>query len=208
MAGVGQRSMTSQYISGWRKTMKRSLCWLIPVTVTLVLLAACVAPPTPVVTTSPGHTDERVVTGYPDRLGRSRPLLRFRGDWAAFEAETGHKVVFNFGSTGQLAQQIEQGAPVDLFAAANVSFIDDLAQQGLIAARHSAVVRPWPDHAVDTRRQPVADYAGGAILHGPRSPASPSPTPITRLTASPRARPCRQPVCGRRCSLSWCLARM
>ena len=49
-----------------------------------------------------------------------------------FEAATGHKVVFNFGSTGQLAQQIEQGAPVDVFAAANVSFIEDLERQGLI----------------------------------------------------------------------------
>ena len=49
-----------------------------------------------------------------------------------FEAETGNKVVFNFGSTGQLAQQIEQGAPVDLFAAANITFVDELAQQGLI----------------------------------------------------------------------------
>ena len=52
----------------------------------------------------------------------------------AFEAETGYAVVFNFGSTGQLAQQIEQGAPVDLFAAANVSFIEDLERQGLILA--------------------------------------------------------------------------
>ncbi|MCU0500552.1 MAG: molybdate ABC transporter substrate-binding protein [Anaerolineae bacterium] len=49
-----------------------------------------------------------------------------------FEAETGHKVVFNFGSTGQLTQQIEQGAPVDVFAAANVSFVEDLERQGLI----------------------------------------------------------------------------
>lgn len=49
-----------------------------------------------------------------------------------FEAETGHRVVFNFGSTGQLAQQIEQGAPVDLFAAANVSFIEELARQDLV----------------------------------------------------------------------------
>jgi molybdate transport system substrate-binding protein len=49
-----------------------------------------------------------------------------------FEAETGHKVVFNFGSTGQLAQQIEQGAPVDLFAAANISFVEELERQGLI----------------------------------------------------------------------------
>jgi molybdate transport system substrate-binding protein len=49
-----------------------------------------------------------------------------------FEKETGTKVVFNFGSTGQLAQQIEQGAPVDLFAAANVTFVDKLEQKGLI----------------------------------------------------------------------------
>jgi molybdate transport system substrate-binding protein len=49
-----------------------------------------------------------------------------------FEKQTGTKVTFNFGSTGQLMQQIEQGAPVDLFAAANVSFIDELEQRGLI----------------------------------------------------------------------------
>jgi len=48
-----------------------------------------------------------------------------------FEHETGIKVTFNFGSTGQLAQQIEQGAPVDLFAAADVRFIEALEQKGL-----------------------------------------------------------------------------
>ncbi|MFL6257356.1 MAG: molybdate ABC transporter substrate-binding protein [Pyrinomonadaceae bacterium] len=49
-----------------------------------------------------------------------------------FERQEGTKVIFNFGSTGQLAQQIEQGAPVDLFAAANVSFIEGLEQKSLI----------------------------------------------------------------------------
>ncbi len=49
-----------------------------------------------------------------------------------FDEETGVRVTFNFGSTGQLAQQIEQGAPVDLFAAANVSFVERLEQRGLI----------------------------------------------------------------------------
>ena len=49
-----------------------------------------------------------------------------------FERREGKAVIFNFGSTGQLAQQIEQGAPVDLFAAANVSFIDGLEKKGLI----------------------------------------------------------------------------
>ena len=49
-----------------------------------------------------------------------------------FEQSDGTKVTFNFGSTGQLAQQIEQGAPVDLFAAANVSFIEGLEKKNLI----------------------------------------------------------------------------
>jgi molybdate transport system substrate-binding protein len=51
---------------------------------------------------------------------------------ALFEQETGHKVVFVFGSTGQLAQQIENGAPYDLFASANISFVDDLAKKNLV----------------------------------------------------------------------------
>lgn len=49
-----------------------------------------------------------------------------------FEEQTGVKVVFNFGSTGMLAQQIERGAPVDLFAAANMAYITELERQGLI----------------------------------------------------------------------------
>lgn len=51
-----------------------------------------------------------------------------------FRKETGVAVSFNFGSTGQLARQIEQGAPVDVFAAANVIFIEELERQGLILA--------------------------------------------------------------------------
>lgn len=47
-----------------------------------------------------------------------------------FEAETGIQVIFNFGSSGQLAQQIAQGAPVDVFASANADYVLDLAQAG------------------------------------------------------------------------------
>jgi molybdate transport system substrate-binding protein len=49
-----------------------------------------------------------------------------------FEQEAGTKVIFSFGSTGQLTRQIEQGAPVDLFAAANIGYIDQLERGGLI----------------------------------------------------------------------------
>jgi molybdate transport system substrate-binding protein len=43
---------------------------------------------------------------------------------AAYAKATGIKPVFTFGSTGLLAKQIQEGAPFDGFAAANVSFVD------------------------------------------------------------------------------------
>lgn len=49
-----------------------------------------------------------------------------------FEAANKTKVVFVFGSTGMLTRQIENGAPMDLFAAANVDYVNQLEQQGLI----------------------------------------------------------------------------
>lgn len=49
-----------------------------------------------------------------------------------YEKESGNRVVFNFGSTGMLAQQIEGGAPIDLFAAANKRYVDELEKKGLI----------------------------------------------------------------------------
>jgi len=56
-----------------------------------------------------------------------------------WEQETGHRVTFNLGSTGQLAQQIERGAPVDLFAAANKTFVEDLDDQGLVLSNSKAL---------------------------------------------------------------------
>jgi molybdate transport system substrate-binding protein len=56
-----------------------------------------------------------------------------------FKNETGINVIFNFGSTGQLTQQIEQGAPVDLLAAANVSFVEELERQNLIFSNTKAL---------------------------------------------------------------------
>lgn len=49
-----------------------------------------------------------------------------------FEQQSRVKIIFSFGSTGMLTKQIEHGAPFDLFAAANVDFINRLDQLGLI----------------------------------------------------------------------------
>ncbi|MBW4442795.1 MAG: molybdate ABC transporter substrate-binding protein [Plectolyngbya sp. WJT66-NPBG17] len=49
-----------------------------------------------------------------------------------WEQETGNKITFSFGSTGQLAQQIERGASPDLFVAADRQQIEALDQKALI----------------------------------------------------------------------------
>lgn len=57
----------------------------------------------------------------------------------SFQTDQGTKVVFSFGSTGMLTRQIENGAPMDLFAAASLEYIDELEQKGLIVAGTKAV---------------------------------------------------------------------
>lgn len=49
-----------------------------------------------------------------------------------FEKETNIKVIISFGSTGMLSQQIENGAPFDIFFAANEKYINTLEEKGLI----------------------------------------------------------------------------
>jgi molybdate transport system substrate-binding protein len=74
--------------------------------------------------------------------------LRFAFEELApqFERGSGHKVTLVFGSTGNLTQQIEQGAPVDAFFAADEAAIEHLARRGRIVP--------------DTRRR----YAVGRVV--------------------------------------------
>lgn len=50
-------------------------------------------------------------------------------DW---KTETGKTVTFSFAASSALAKQIEQGAPADLFASADLDWMDYLDQRGLI----------------------------------------------------------------------------
>lgn len=73
-----------------------------------------------------------------------RPAFEELG--ARYTAETGTDVTFSFGSSGQLREQIVNGAPFDLFASANVAYVDDV----IAAGRGRAGTR--------------ADYAYGRIV--------------------------------------------
>lgn len=82
------------------------------------------------------------------------------------EFETTHKikVVFVFGSTGMLTRQIENGAPMDLFAAANVAYIDQLEQKGLIFPDTKAIyargrITLWTTLDSPLKVETIADLA-------------------------------------------------
>lgn len=56
-----------------------------------------------------------------------------------FEKQTGIKPTFDFGSSGLLAKQIEQGAPFYLYAAANKNFVEQVVKSGRCDVATSAL---------------------------------------------------------------------
>ena len=60
----------------------------------------------------------------------------------AFKAQKGIDVVFSYGATAELAQQIENGAPFDVFAAADTEHVDSLVgSQKLIGGSRAVYAR-------------------------------------------------------------------
>ncbi len=93
---------------------------------TLALLAlavtcACTKPERPV--TAPGPLSVAAAANLADAFGSVGK---------AFTEATQAPVVFSFGSTAQLAQQIDHGAPFDVFAAADTAHVDGLVNKGRV----------------------------------------------------------------------------
>jgi len=58
------------------------------------------------------------------------PVLDELGE--IYEGQTGEAVIFSYGSSGNLAQQIRNGAPFDIFASADAVRVDELIAEGLL----------------------------------------------------------------------------
>lgn len=87
---------------------------------------------------------------------------------ASYEKATGTKVIFSFGATGLLERQIVEGAPFDVFLAADVSFVDDAIKAGACSpgskqlyavGRLAIVASPGAAFAVTS----ISDLADGRI---------------------------------------------
>ena len=70
--------------------------------------------------------DDPLVVGAAADL---RPAFEELGE--AFTEDTGTPVDFTFGSSGQLAQQVSEGAPIELYASADAGFVDRVLDAGV-----------------------------------------------------------------------------
>ena len=91
-----------------------------------VLLAALVSLPALAVESSAASP----VTPSLKVAAASDLAFAFKEVAAVYQKKSGQKVELVLGSTGQFARQIAEGAPFDVFAAANVSFVDDVVRVG------------------------------------------------------------------------------
>lgn len=128
----------------------------------LVLALACVTACKDKSSTTPAH-DELTIAAASDLTPAFEEIGR------EFESANKTKVVFAFGSTGMLTRQIENGAPFDLFAAANVSYIDELDKKGLIISDSKAIyargrITLWTPDTSDIRLQGIADLARPEVM--------------------------------------------
>lgn len=128
----------------------------------LVLALACVTACKDKSTTTSAH-DEITVAAASDLTQAFEEIGR------EFESATKTKVIFTFGSTGMLTRQIENDAPVDLFAAANASYIDELDKKGLIIPDSKAVyargrITLWTPETSNIRLQGIADLARPEVM--------------------------------------------
>ncbi len=94
-----------------------------------------------------------------------------------FMRETGIRVVYNFGSTGLLTQQIENGAPFDLFFSADRSYVDRLVERGFGAGApatyafgYLALVVPAGEPVPELQELTDAAYEAVAIANPAHAP--------------------------------------
>jgi molybdate transport system substrate-binding protein len=100
------------------------------------------------------------------------PVFGQMGD--EFTAQTEIEEVFSFGSTGQLAQQIENGAPFDIFAAADELHVDRLISDGhllpasrLLFAHGVLVVVVAADSGLDSFQAAFQNGTGRIVIANP-----------------------------------------
>ncbi len=103
-------------------TKKIKTALVVPVLLYLVLALACSSESS----RDPSHSSELLVAAAANLQDAFNDLGK------RFTQRTGIRVIFNFASTAELEKQIENGAPFDVFAAADLAHVEILERAGLI----------------------------------------------------------------------------
>ncbi|WP_088187962.1 molybdate ABC transporter substrate-binding protein [Desulfosporosinus sp. FKA] len=117
------------------KSMRRNLSLIVLPLISLFLLTACAVPGQNTTQPVQQPTSSVSLTTPKLRISAAADLaLAFKEIAAQFEKETGIPTEITFSSTGTAALQIENGAPYDVFAAADESYLNKLSKEGFILA--------------------------------------------------------------------------
>ena len=101
----------------------KAIAWLAAI---CLILTGCARSPAP-------NADSLTVAAAANLTGLMDEIAR------EFEKETNVRVVVSYGSTAQLAQQIEHGGPFDVFAAADSEHVDALVEKGKLRRESRAI---------------------------------------------------------------------
>jgi molybdate transport system substrate-binding protein len=132
---AGFKKRTTNYTKPCEITQKRSLQFSV-VKKNLILSALLLAVVTGLCCRSrEGTREESLLTvaaaaNLTDALGEIGPR---------FTSATGIRLVLSFGATADLAKQIENGAPFDVFLAADTEHVDQLESKGLLTPASRAI---------------------------------------------------------------------
>ncbi|OWA37468.1 molybdate ABC transporter substrate-binding protein [Saccharibacillus sp. O16] len=165
--------------------MKKMNSLLLPLLALILILSACGAKPTEQTSNQAANggmkTNSASASGKEEKPEAESVTLTISAAASLTDAltdiqktyESAHpnvKLAFNFGASGALQQQIEQGAPADLFLSASSKNMKALLDAGLIEAEHEKnwlnntllVVVPQ-DSSAEVRN--MGDLSNAAVKH-------------------------------------------
>jgi molybdate transport system substrate-binding protein len=121
----------------------------------------------------------RKASDPPLKIAAAADLARAFEEVGSEFGKGGQKPIFTFGSTGLLAKQIGEGAPFDVFAAANISFVDDVLKAGVCDGARKALyargrvvvwVPPGKKAPTDLKDLAGAEYVKIAVANPEHAP--------------------------------------
>jgi molybdate transport system substrate-binding protein len=120
--------MSENFFKSSLRIKRRRILVLIATAFTTLLLAISLPTitPSPVVAQSNTNLLISAAASLKDVLEEIKPLYQ--------QSKSNVNISYNFGSSGALQQQIEQGAPADMFISAAKKQVDALEQKGLLVA--------------------------------------------------------------------------